>query len=154
MRSVFKWLAGIAASVIAGVVIWLLTHQPTPPPPPPPDDGRRRPQPAAVCHVAGRVYDRDTNQPLAGIEVHYIRITRDPNEWIHGVRSRLATTGPDGRFSADCSSVEAENFPLHLVLVGRNWRTQFQTEEYVRQGERKTDINIYVSDRVMRQIKR
>jgi hypothetical protein len=150
MSAVLKWLAGIAASIITGVVIWQLTHQSPAHTPPSPDDSNRTPPAAAVCHVGGAVYDRDTNQPLTGIEVHYVRFTQDPNEWIHGVRSRLATTGPDGRFSADCSTVEAENFPLRLELVGSNWRSRFQTDEYVRQGEGRNDINIYVPDRLLR----
>ena len=150
MRAVIKWLAGIAASIIAGVVIWQLTSQPPVTPPSSNDDDAGRQPATVVCHVEGSVINRDTNQPLAGIEVHYFRRTQDPNEWLPGVRSKLATTGPDGRFSADCSSVEAENFPLRLVLVGRNWRAQFQTNEYIRQGERRNNINIYISDSFLR----
>ena len=153
MGAFIKWLAGITASIIAGVVIWQLTYQPPAPPPPPPGDAPdHEPPPPLVCHVEGAVYDRGTNGPLPDIEVHYFRLTQDPSEWSHDVRSRLATTGPDGRFSGDCSSVEAENFPLRLELVGRNWRARFQTNEYVPQGVGRTNINIYVSDRLLRQL--
>jgi hypothetical protein len=115
-HAVLKWLAGIAASVIAGVLLWQLTDGNGPPAPAPqnPTEENEPAPPAVVCHVDGAVYDKDTNQPLAGIEVHYLRSTQDPNEFIHGVRSRLATTAPDGRFGADCSSIEPENFSLRL----------------------------------------
>jgi hypothetical protein len=152
MGAIVKWLAGIAASIIAGVMIYQLTKEPPRVNPPPRPDTDQTPSAPEVCHVAGAVYDRETNQPLADIEVQYFRHTQDPNEYVHGVRSQLATTGPDGRFSADCSTVEAENFPLRLVVASRNWRTPLQTNEYVRKGERRTDVNIYVSDRVMRRM--
>ena len=37
MKGVAKWLAGIAATVIAGVILWLITKE-GPSPPPPPDE--------------------------------------------------------------------------------------------------------------------
>jgi hypothetical protein len=152
MGAQFKWLAGIAASIIAGVAIWQLMRQPPAPPPPAPNlpaptaDG---PSPV-VCHASGAVYDRDDSRPLGGIEVHYSRRTQDSSPSLDGARSRLATTGPDGRFSADCSSVEAENFPLRLELVASSWRGRFQTDEYIPRGERRTGINIYVAERLLR----
>lgn len=71
---------------------------------------------------------------------------------MRGVRSRLATTGADGRFSADCSSVEDDNFPLRIELSSRNWNAQFQTSEYVRKGEVREGVNIYVSDGTLRRL--
>jgi hypothetical protein len=152
MNAVVKWLAGIIASIIAGLVVVYWT-EPRPNYPPdlrPPD--QQPPTPTAeVCSAAGAVYDSESNRPLAGVEVHYLRRTQDPNKWIHTVRSRLATTGPDGRFTADCASVEAENFPLRLELVSPRWQTQYQTNEFVRRGEKRVDVNLFVSDRFLRQ---
>ena len=151
-HAVLKWLAGIAASVIAGVVLWQLTDgPPAPTPPAPTEENESAPAPpAVVCHVDGAVYDGETKQPLAAIEVRYYRLTQDPNKRI--LEGRLATTAPDGRFSADCSSLEAGNFPFQLVLVGRNWRRPHHTNEYVRHGETRHDVNIYVSDQNLRDL--
>lgn len=145
-----KWLVGIAAGIIAAVAMWQLVRQP---PAPPPAATDANPEPAAaavVCYAAGAVYDQDGSRPLGGVEVHYSRRTQDSSESNDGGRSRLATTGPDGRFSADCSSVEAENFPLRLELVAASWRGRFQTDEYIPRGERRTGINIYVAERLLR----
>lgn len=150
MRVLLKWLAGIAASIIAGVVIYQVTHNSQPSVPSPASSSAQSPN-VVSCNVAGAVFNQLDNRPIAGIEVHYFRFTRDPNEWIRGQRSRLATTGPDGRFSGDCSGVEPENFPLRLELTGPGWRHRFQSNEYVRHGESRTNINIYVPERLMLQ---
>lgn len=149
-HAVLKWVAGIAASVITGVLVWQLTDGTGPPAPTPPAPTRENDStpapPAAVCHVDGAVYVRETNQPLAGIEVHYLRF--NPNTGTNEGRRRLATTAPDGRFSMDCSSIEAEYFPLQLELVGPHLRMPHQTSESVRQGEIRHDVFIYVPDQL------
>jgi hypothetical protein len=40
MKSIGTWPAGIAATVIAGVILWLITQRSPPPPPPPEPDYR------------------------------------------------------------------------------------------------------------------
>jgi hypothetical protein len=151
MSALFKWLAGIGATVISAVIIWHITSGGAPSPPPPPYEPPTAPI-TLTCRIAGTVYDRDTNRPLSGVEVRYVRTTQDPNQWVHGVRSRLATTGADGNFSADCSSVEDENFPLRMVLTSHNWKVQFQTDEYIRKSDVREGVNIYVSDGTLRRL--
>jgi hypothetical protein len=153
MSALGKWIAGIAATVISAVIIWHITSDGAPSPPPPPSEARNPAAPAILaCRISGTIYDRGTNRPLPEIEVGYVRTTQDPGQWVRGVRSRLATTGADGRFSADCSSVEDDNFPLRIELSSRNWSAQLQTSEYVRKGEVREDVNIYVSDGTLRSL--
>ena len=150
-----KWLAGIAATVIASVLIWWLTEgvrtRPDSPSPASSEPSSSLTSPIKEeCHITGSVYNRDNNQPLANVDVGYFRFTQDKNSYIHGVKSRLATTNVDGSFEADCSQIEAENFPLRLQVTSRNWQSTFQTNEYIQRGTGRAGINIYVSDGLLR----
>lgn len=150
MKAVIKWISGIVAGVLTGVLIWQFTQ------PKPNGGGAQQGGENPVvkeCSVSGTVYNRDNNNPLPGIEIRYPRRTPDPDQYLHNVRSRLATTGDDGKFSFDCSSIEKENFPLRIELNNRNWRgITHQTDEYIQQDTKRNDINIYVSDQTLRSI--
>jgi hypothetical protein len=102
-----------------------------------------------VCSFAGSVTDKDTNQPLFNVEISYFRFTQDSTPYQHSIRSHLATSGPDGRFEADCSQIERENFPLRLQLSRSNWCSTMQTDEYVQPGTRRTAINLFASDQTL-----
>lgn len=156
-----KWLIGVVISLFAAGsgIVALLNYFGTSPQKPQgnfsssnttPD---KFPTPSPYCHIAGKVYNRDNNQPLPNVEVGYFRITQDKTDYAHDVKSRLATTDVDGSFEADCSKIEDENFPLRLQLSSQNWQTVFQTNEYVQRGTR-SGINLYVSDSVLRNIHR
>ena len=77
-HAVLKWVASIAGSVITGVLIWKLTQDlPAPTPPAPNEEKESTPAPpAVVCHVDGAVYDAETRQPLAAIQVQYYRFNQ------------------------------------------------------------------------------
>jgi hypothetical protein len=150
-----KWAVGIVIGLLAaggGVAAWIGMFKPHPPPPTyqapstsnqPPVES---PKPI-VCSVSGRVLDSDTHQPIAAVEVGYLRLTQDPNDWIHGVKSRLATSGPDGGFTCDCTAVEKDNFPLRILLKKNDWgKLTYQTDEYVQYGQDRKDVNIYLSE--------
>jgi hypothetical protein len=97
------------------------------------------------------VFDSDTHQPIADVEVGYFRLTRDPSDYAHEVKSSLATTGPDGGFTCDCTAVEKENFPLRIVLKKSDWgKVTYQTDEYVQYGQDRKDVNIYLSERLIK----
>jgi hypothetical protein len=143
----FKWIVGILIALLAagGGIVALLNYfnPPAPPPvtePPPPT------LTPMVCFLSGKIYDQETNQPLSNVDVSYVRFTQDINDFTHGVRSHLATTNPEGYFEADCSWVEAENFPLRLELHRRQWHYTEQTNEYIELGETRTGIVFYVPD--------
>jgi hypothetical protein len=152
-----NWVLGIAGGIITGVAIWWFTNK-TPSPPLGGNEsgkggGSNGSITAQVSSIEGTVINKDNNQPLPNISVDYFRFTQDANEYIHGVKSHLATTGTDGKFSADCSTIEKENFPLRLELHSVNWGSlTFQTNEYLKLNEERKDINIYVSDRINRRI--
>jgi hypothetical protein len=134
-----------------GVAAWIGIFKPHPQPPsyqaPSPPPPAETPKPA-TCSVSGKVSDSDTHQPIANVEISYLRLTQDPNDWIHGVRSRLATTGPDGEFGGDCAAVERENFPLRIQLKKGDWgNLTYQTDEYVQYEQNRNNVNIYVSER-------
>lgn len=142
-----KWIAGIIAGVITGVLIWWLTEKKH-------DDLPIVQQPtvktdtmaAVICHIEGKVINKDNNQPLANVRVSYFRHTIDKTDYSHKLKARLATTDVDGKFIADCSKIEDENFPLRLHLQHEDWGAlNVVTDEYVQKNEVKNHINIYVS---------
>jgi len=141
----------IAFLAAGGGIVALLTYF-NPPPPSPTTPVPRPTATPVVCVIAGTVVNEDNNQPLSNVQIAYFRITKDANEYIHGVRSKLATTDAKGKFEANCSSVEKENFPLRLELPRPGWCSILQTNEYVRLGERRTAINLFASDNSLKTI--
>jgi hypothetical protein len=139
-----QWLVGILIALLAagGGIVALLGYINQPPPAPTP----------VVCSLSGTIYNNDNNQSLPNIQVSYFRITQDPSDYTHGVRSQLATTDTNGHFDADCSAVEPENFPLRLQLFGSGWCSIYQTNEYVQLGQRRTNINLYVSEHTLKNL--
>jgi hypothetical protein len=105
------------------------------------------------CAMDGRILDRNSNQPIAGVNVQYFRFTADANPYAHEVKSSLATSGPDGRFHFDCQSIEPENYPLRIVLSRAQWGpTSVETNEYLRAHDRKVDVNVFVNDQLMQNL--
>ena len=96
-----------------------------------------------VTFISGKVFDKDTNLPLA-----HISIIGFPGNMI------LATTAPDGSFESDLSHLGAENYPLRIVLAGGDswYGASFQSNEYLDYGKTRKNVIIYVSDKLMRDI--
>jgi len=71
------------------------------------------------CSISGIVFDSDSNKPLSGVWVDLYRdfSNRRPQPLKRGV----ATTGPNGEFSINCSSIEESQFPLVLALRHQDW---------------------------------
>jgi len=146
-----KWLVGILIAMLAagGGIVALLSYI-NPPRTPTPLPTAQPTSTAVVCFISGTVYNKDNSQPLPNVLVSYFRFTKDRDEYSHGVRSQLATTDSKGHFEADCASTERENFPLRLVLSKSGWCIgSFQTDEYIQMGQRRTAINLYVSEKFM-----
>ncbi|MBX3086252.1 MAG: hypothetical protein KF716_31740 [Anaerolineae bacterium] len=153
----FKWVVGSIISLLAAGsgIVALLTYlgarsTPTPPTARPPTA-----QPTAVvCSVSGHVYDKDTNRPLPNIEVRYHRFTtQGETAYQQRIRSYLATTDINGSFSAQCSTVEKGNFPLRLELSSAAWHvTTHVTDVYVARGQKTTNVNLYVPDKLLRNL--
>lgn len=106
--------------------------------------------PAAVCRVSGTVFNYDNNQPLAGIELFYERITVDPTDALHQSRARLAQTAPNGRFSFDCSGIERENLPSTILFRHPAWRLPAPSRMAIGLGVDLAEQNLWVSDSAMR----
>jgi hypothetical protein len=158
-----KGKGSVVGQIVVAVVIALLVGGTAPwwweevfafnPAPPPPTLPTARPTATpVVCFMAGTVVDEDDNQPLSNVQISYARFTEDANDYIHNMRSKLATTDVTGKFEADCSWIEKENFPLRLELSRSGWCSTLQTNEYVRPGEGRASIHLFVSDKRLKTI--
>ncbi len=71
------------------------------------------------CSISGLVFDSDSNKPLSSIWIDiYTEVT---NQRPMRLKAGVATTGPDGKFTIDCSWVEESQFPLRIALRHKNW---------------------------------
>jgi len=150
----FRWTVGILVALIAAGAGWaaLFMKHPKPPAPQPPAGTVANVPQQSSCTFEGQVFDQDTQRPLAAISVGYYRLTSDPTSYLHGVRSRLAVTSPDGRFHADCGSLEVENFPLRLELTSPHWCSSFQTNDYIPRTGQSAPVIIYVRDTMLQHL--
>jgi hypothetical protein len=105
----------------------------------------RRPLPAS-CYVAGTVFNDDDKQPFQGVRVGYVpdgSSFADEELFTH-----TATSGPDGKFEFDCSSV-AESYPVVIALADHRWGgCILVTDQQIRPKRATENINVYVSDKV------
>lgn len=157
-ESNWKWLVGVIISLLAAGsgIVALLVYFKSPPQKPsepqkPPISNNASNNTVEPCYISGTIYSKNSNQPLPNVEVGYYRLTKDQNEYIHDVKSHLANTDSAGKFEADCSKIEAENFPLRIVLsIPNSQVTSYQTNEYIQRGTRKSGLNLYVPDNLLK----
>jgi hypothetical protein len=73
------------------------------------------------CSISGLVFDSETNQPLSALWVALYRDMHKSKERPLRLKANVATTGPDGKFTIDCSWVDDSHFPLLIALRHRDW---------------------------------
>lgn len=87
------------------------------------------------CYMKGTIYSMDdNNNPFPGVEVGYMSGAEFQS---------LAKTGTDGTFKADCSQIDAIEFPLHLALRWHGVVDMPKENPIPRQG--REGINVYLS---------
>ena len=84
------------------------------------------PAPDAECSVSGTVFHAETNEPLSAVSIHFYRDIPDTAR-DEELLLNVATTGPDGDFSANCADVEASSFPIRLAVEHRDWESRILT---------------------------
>lgn len=99
----------------------------------------------ASCKVSGSVYNEDL-VPAVGLQqvkLAYVTVTPANSPPVP-----VATTGPDGRFSFNCSQIKPEAFPIHLRATFSAGGTQqsIESEDQLVLGEN-LNVNVYVSPR-------
>jgi hypothetical protein len=118
-----KWLAGIAATVIAAVVIWYLTKEGGP-------FNQLR-----DCAISGSVHaSAEPHDPLANVTVLYL-----PQD---GSASELARTSPDGEFKGACPASGA--YPIAFELNRSDWAAAIVTGVAMTEDGTETVVNLYV----------
>src|SRR5712691_8267570 len=66
------------------------------------------------CLLAGVVFDGGSNKRLSGVWIDLYRDQSSIGQRPAILKRSVATTGPDGRFSFDCSWVDKSQFPILL----------------------------------------
>jgi hypothetical protein len=119
-------LAGIAAilTAIGGLITVLFAVGIFNKPPTPEQTPGVNTRPAtetAQCSISGLIFDSDSNTPLSGVLVDVFRDLSAIHQRPERLKAGLATTGPDGTFSFDCSWVEEFQFPIVLAVHHADW---------------------------------
>ncbi|MBL4662397.1 MAG: toll/interleukin-1 receptor domain-containing protein [Flavobacteriaceae bacterium] len=97
------------------------------------------------CSISGLVFDSDTNQPLSAIWVDLYRDMRSSKQRPLRLKVNVATTGPNGKFTIDCSWVEESQFPLIIALRHKNWVATRITGARIEDNSGANSINIPIS---------
>lgn len=79
------------------------------------------PQASPKCSISGLVFDRDSNLPLSGVWIDLYRDLSSIQQRPHKLKAGVATTGPDGKFSINCSWVKESQYPLLLAVRHQDW---------------------------------
>jgi hypothetical protein len=108
-------------------------------PPPPPG-------PTASCKVTGCVYNEDLTPAIGVQRVRLAYVAA--NAAADAVP--VATSGPDGAFSFNCSQIKADAFPIHLraTFPAAGGDRSVESEDQLVFGEN-ANVNLYVSLRAV-----
>ena len=110
--------------------------------PNPPAQTTEAPKPS--CSIAGTVFDKSTQRPLAGLIIGFIQYTEHKNA--KEVKFNVATTGLNGAFKATCSGIAESDFPLRIVVRQLEpRRVEHWTEVKVELGDELTEVNLPMS---------
>jgi hypothetical protein len=82
---------------------------------------QEEPKGEIACSLSGLVFDSDSNKPLPGVWVDLYRDLSSIQQRPQVLKAGAATTGPDGRFSINCSWVKESQFPLLLAVRHGEW---------------------------------
>jgi hypothetical protein len=136
-------LAMVVVSVIVLALVAMHESGPTPGPGPSPT-----PSPATdSCKVNGFVFNDDFN-PAPGLQkVKLSYVTAVPT---NSTPVQVATTGPDGSFSFNCSQIKPDAFPIHLqaTMTTPNGVRSIESEDQLVFGEN-PKVVLYLSPRAI-----
>jgi hypothetical protein len=102
-----------------------------------------KPPAVGPCKVGGFVYNEDVTPAigLQKVKVGYVAATPANSQPV-----QVATSGPDGKFSFNCSQINSDAFPIHLRATfssaGREYA--IESEDKLVFGENQ-DVNLYLS---------
>ena len=107
---------------------------------------KKEPPKTDACAIAGRVFDRNTQAPVAGVFIDlytYQDMARIKESRL--LQTGAAITGPDGTFKAFCRGITDADFPLRIA-VGRRGNDYQPTTIFmpikVELHDTRTDINL------------
>ena len=106
-----------------------------------------RPLPAS-CYLAGTIYNDDDKQPFQGVRVGYVP---DGSAFTDEERfTYLATSGLDGRFEFDCSTIP-ESYRIVIALADYGWGGCIAvTDQRIQPKRMSENINLFVSDKALK----
>lgn len=103
--------------------------------------------PGRVCSVTGTVYNSDDDQGFPDIRVGQVPPGTTFTE--EEVFEYATSTGPDGGFQFDCTSISENSFPRVIALESDGWGGCLHTTQYeISVNDRQRNVNLYVSQRV------
>jgi hypothetical protein len=111
------------------------------------------PRPKPTCIVTGHVYNSDDQTRLPGAKI-FFHSKSDPARW-----TALATSGPDGSFTATCTDIDQANFPLSIGVTHDSWRcpgseSPFSADGWESVGKAGArDMNLSLSVKYMMRLK-
>ena len=95
----------------------------------------------AGCAIAGQVFDSDTGEPLAGVNIGFDTYRENSKEG-RSVERSVAVSGPNGAFSGDCAGIAENALPLRIVLWHPNWEATRLSDERIELGATREDIKL------------
>lgn len=126
-------LTGIAAVITAVTGLYVALRKPPEPKVVSLPEERRE---EIACSISGLVFDSDSNRPLSGVWVDLYRDLSSIQQRPKRLKAGVATTGPDGRFSINCSWVKESQYPLLLAVRHQDWvATRITGPKIERSGE-------------------
>lgn len=98
-----------------------------------------------TCSLSGLVFDSDSNKALPSIKIDIYRDLSDIQQRPKKLRAGVATTGPNGKFTINCSWVKKSQFPLLLALRHQDWVATRITGPKIERSNAWDGINIPIS---------
>jgi len=100
-----------------------------------------------ACKVKGFVYNEDVTPAVGMQNVRLAYVASNPT---NSPSLQIATTGPDGHFSFDCTQIKPEAFPIHLratfTWLGASHSVESEDALFFAEN---TDVNLYISPRAV-----
>jgi hypothetical protein len=107
------------------------------------------PEVVPKCEVSGTVFDSTNNQMLSAVELDVYPDFAHMGFGAQPLRSTVATTGADGRFSFDCGWLTPSQFTILLGARHPAWATTFGAVARVDSKGVIHDLNIPIALRAV-----
>jgi hypothetical protein len=136
-------LSALVVVVVSVMVLAFVAINAKPPPADPTTTGTG----FDACKVNGFVYNDDLTPAIGLQKVKLAYVTALPT---NSLPVPVATTGPDGSFSFNCSQIKADAFPIHLraTVAGPGRNHSIESEDQLVFGEN-PKVVLYLSPRAI-----